>query len=374
MICTEAAEFVSALCDGEIIPSAAAQHIGACAVCQSLLRDYLDLGAELRRTASLEQPAPVPARAWTHPGNPLSAFLQKGRGTMHIPRLAFAAMIAGMVILASTLAVVKVGAHPTGTVVLLTIAGQNGPLADCPLSTLDTKPACDWYGNIGSQHLAYRVRLLSRAGGRIQIVIRTRTYSSGENLSSFTQDTDPATKVKEVWFEPGQPLKVVMPGVGALTLTGEWMDHMPILTGSRGEDISPGPNELRFGSPLLLKDKVVVGDLAGVIGGIYSTDTLDRASAFYIPGQGRFLISLLPMKGAVEARVAFGRISFVDGGHSWELVNGIPVCRADHIWVLHQPDFKRNASGGDGDHVGFGNPKLVQTASGEWVMADGAVN
>ena len=30
MICTEAAEFVSALCDGEIIPLTAAEHIGTC--------------------------------------------------------------------------------------------------------------------------------------------------------------------------------------------------------------------------------------------------------------------------------------------------------------------------------------------------------
>ena len=74
MICIEAAEFVSALCDGEIIPPAAAEHIGACTACQALLRDYLDLGAELRRTASLEQSAPVPARAWTRPSNPLTAF------------------------------------------------------------------------------------------------------------------------------------------------------------------------------------------------------------------------------------------------------------------------------------------------------------
>ncbi len=55
MICTEAAEFVSALCDGEIIPPTAAEHIGTCPACQARLRDYLNLGVELRRTASLEQ-------------------------------------------------------------------------------------------------------------------------------------------------------------------------------------------------------------------------------------------------------------------------------------------------------------------------------
>ncbi len=165
MICTEAAEFVSALCDGEFIPPAAAEHIGTCPACQTRLTGYLAMGVELRRTASLEQPASVPQRTWTRPQNPLTALLQKGWGTMRIPRLAFAAMIAGIVALACTLAVVKVGANSNGTVVLLTTTGSNGALMDCPLSTLDKNQAvCDWYGTIGSQNLAYRVRLLSRDG------------------------------------------------------------------------------------------------------------------------------------------------------------------------------------------------------------------
>ena len=187
MICIEAAEFVSALCDGEIIPPSAAEHIGGCRECQTRLREYLDIGVELRRTASLEQSAMVAARIWTRPRNPLTAFLQKGWGTMRIPRLAFAALVAGIVALVCTLAVVKVGADSNGTVVLLNTRGPDGPLMDCPLSTLDKNQAtCDWYGKTGSQKLAYRVRLLSRDGARILLAIRTRTYTQGENLSSFT--------------------------------------------------------------------------------------------------------------------------------------------------------------------------------------------
>jgi hypothetical protein len=75
------------------------------------------------------------------------------------------------------------------------------------------------------------------------------------------------------------------------------------------------------------------------------------------------------MKGAVEAHVAFSRISFEEGGHSWELVNGIPVCRADHLWVLRQPNFKQNVAG-NAEHVTFGNPKLEQITPGEWVPSD----
>ena len=370
MTCVEAAEFVSALCDGELIPPAAAEHIGSCDHCQARLRDFLALGAELRLAASLEQPAPVTPSNWERSRNPFKSFLQKGWKTMRIPRLAFAAMIAGIVVLGSTLVVIKVGAHSTGTVVLLSTAGPNGPLGDCPLSTHDTKGACDWYGKMGSQNLAYRVRLISREGDRVRLAIRTRTYSRGEDLSSFTQEADPATKVTEVWFEPGEPLKLDVTDVGTLTLTGTWMDHVPILTGLHGQDLSPGLGEVRFASPLLLKDNKLAGDLVGSIGGVFSWDNRDVAGAIYLRDQGRFLFAQVPMKGAVEAHVAMSRITFEEGGHAWVVVNGTPVTREGHLWVLHEADFK--TKGQSGDSATFGTQRLTETATGEWVPAEGA--
>ena len=178
-------------------------------------------------------------------------------------------------------------------------------------------------------------------------------------MGALTRDADPVARLQEVWFEPGESLKVDVPEVGTITLKGEWIDHMPILG-----KLDPGPTELRFGSPLLLKDQRVIGDLSSVLDGMFSQDQQDWAMVFIIPGEGRFLVSLLPMKGAVEAHVDLGRISFEEGGHSWELVNGVPVCRADHVWVLHQPDLK--AMGKKTDHVSCGNVKLVQTEPGVW--------
>lgn len=283
---------------------------------------------------------------------------------MRIPRLAFAALLAGIIALACTLAVVRVGANSNGTVVLLNAVGPDGTLWPCPLSTLDTKPACDWYGHMGPQNLAYRVRLLSRDGNRVLLAIRTRTYTKGDDLSSFTIDADPVTKVTEIWFVPGEQSKIDVANVGTLALTGEWMDHMPILISPRGPDLSPGPGEIRIVSALLLKDKTVAGDLAGLSGAINPTDDPDQALGIYMPGEGRFLLSQLPMSGAIEAYVDLGRVSFVEGGHAWELVAGAPISRANRIWVLHQPDFKMASQ------ATFKNSKLIQTASGQWVPND----
>lgn len=359
MVCNDVAEYISALCDGETIPPAAALHIGSCTDCQARLNDYLAMGVELRRTASLDLTGSVPSRTWSKPQNRLASWWQKGCGTMRIPRLAFAVLIAGIVVLASALAVNKVRANNTGTVVLLSTAGPNGPLSDCAISTLDEQQfPCTWYGRVGSRFLAYRVFFISRNGDRVQLTLYTHTYTAGANPGSPQSE---GGSIKNVWFEPGKPLKSNVPGVGTLTLEGKWMDHMPILG-----TLEPIPNEIRLGRPLLLKDNVVVGDLSHFIGGTFSMDELDSGFGFYIPGQGRFLLSQLPMKGAVEAQVMQGRISFKQGGHSWELLSGVPICRARHIWVLHQPGYK--PEGRNPDTAGCcSTPRLVESEPGVWM-------
>jgi len=359
MICNDAAEYISALCDGQTIPPTAAQHIGTCSDCQARLSDYLAMGVELRRAASLGLADAVPSRVWTKPQNRLATWWQKGWGPVRIPWAAFAGLIAGIVVLASALAVNRARAQNTGTVVLLTAAGPSLPATDCAVSTEGKDQSCYWSWKIGAKPVALKVELPSRDGARVRLAIRTRTYHPGEDMGALTRDADPSARLQEFWFEPGESLKFDVPEVGTLTLKGEWMDHMPQMG-----MLDPGPTELRLGRPLLLKDKRVVGDLSSVIGGILSWDEQDWAMIFDIPGEGRFLISLLPMKGAVEAHVDLGQISFEEGGHSWEFVNGVPVCRADHVWVLHQPklEIMRKKIG----HVGCGNVKLVQTEPGVW--------
>lgn len=359
MVCNDVAEYISALCDGETIPPAAALHIGSCTDCQARLNDYLAMGVELRRTASLELTGSVPSRTWSKPQNRLASWWQKGWETMRIPRLVFAVLIASIAVLVSSLAVNSVRASNTGTVVLLSTKGPNGGLlTDCALSMLDKNQfPCTWYGRVGNQFLAYRVFFVSRDGGRIRLTLYTQTYTAGANLGFPKHE---AGSTKNVWFEPGKPLKFSVPGADTLTLEGEWLDHMPILG-----TLQPIPNEIRLGRPLLLKDNVVVGDLSSFIGGTYGMDELDSALGFYVPGQGRFLLSQLPMKGAVEARVVQGRISFKQGGHSWELLSGVPVCRADLIWVLHQPDFKPKGLNPNAVSC-CSSSKLVQTEPGVW--------
>ena len=99
------------------------------------------MGAELRRAASREIEDNVSPRIWTKPQGTFAIWWQKGWEDMKIPRLAFAVLITAIVVLVSTLAVVKVGAHSDGTVVVLKIAKPEDDPTVCSLSTQDKRHA-----------------------------------------------------------------------------------------------------------------------------------------------------------------------------------------------------------------------------------------
>jgi hypothetical protein len=335
MICDEAAEFVSALCDGEMISREASEHIGVCAPCRARLLEYMEMGAELRRAASLEIEDSVSPRMWTKPRGTFAIWWQKGWGDMKIPRLAFAVLIGVIVALVSTLAVVKVGAHSDGTVVVLKITPPEGDPIVCPLSTQDkTWTTCGSIGVMNGKVVGYQIDLVGREGGRVELAVRTKTF--GSLSGSFALSDVQNEPAKQVFFEPGQMLKLDLAGAGTLTITGEWFDHVPAFIRSSSH-LDPGPGELRMVSPLLLSGQQVLGDMQG---GSAITDKAGWGVVVYMPGEGRFILSLSPMHGAAQADVAFNRISFQDSGRPYTFVNGSPVTRVKHIWVLHEADYK----------------------------------
>ena len=360
MTCKEAAEFVSALYDGETIPRAAAEHVGECEACQARLKSYMEMGAELRRVASLEIPEEAIPRVWDKPQRRLTMWWQKGWQTMRIPRLAFALMVAGIVALGSSLAVVGVRARSEGTVVLLKITHQAGGSKgsnSCPLSTVDRKwITCAGTSRVDGGSVAYEFRLLSKDGNRIQLGLRSKFDPSGSgtySLSAF--DNLPE---RQYWFEPGETLQVDVAGLGPLALTGEWMDHVPVL-GGMNINLDPGPEELRVVSPLLVKDNKVVGDYEGASA---STDnTSGSGVVIYMPGQGRFTVSSSPIAGAVAGRARLNRITFESDGHSYAFLTGAPVTRGEQVWILHDANYKPAGKSAESAFIGSGS--LSQLAS-----------
>jgi hypothetical protein len=138
------------------------------------------------------------------------------------------------------------------------------------------------------------------------------------------------------WFEPGGKLEIAVAGAGPMVVTGELMDHLPTFRGDF-VDLDPKQNELRVVSPLLLRDQRVVVDFKGYTG---LADGMNEGVEIYSPGEGRYVLSLSPLEGAVEGSVFQSRIAFEIDSHQYEFLMAAPVARGETVWVLHQPDFK----------------------------------
>jgi hypothetical protein len=362
MNCAEAAEFVSALCDGEIIPSEAAAHIGGCELCQERLREYSAIGVEMRRVASLETPPQLAPQTWRRSENRLATLWQKGWESMRIPKFAFALLVIAVVALASSLAVSKVGAHSEGNVVFLRIdTGTERPVS-CALSTVDKKnDVCMAMGPLNGMFAEYRIKLLNRDANRVRIDIRSKVWGPAQGLySTGAFDLDNVAG-QEYWFEPGNTLKVDIPEAGTLAITGEWMDHLPVMPFQNNEAIDPGAGELRVSSPLLIRDNAVVGDLEGAMTTLTKPE---GAAQLYFQDQGDFTISSTQMKDSLPADVFINRISFKDKGHTYIIVTAAPVVRGTRVWVLHRAEYKPVAPRSDNSFLG--SVDLHKNDAGEW--------
>jgi hypothetical protein len=231
---------------------------------------------------------------------------------------------------------VEVRAHSNGSVVLLKIAGPERDFPPCALSTEDKKQeSCGGIGWMNGQIVGYQIDLTGRKDGGVELAVRTKNYGSASGTFLLADIRKEPQKV--VFFEPGKTAKLDVVGAGALTVTGEWLDHMPVFLGGSTQDVQVDAEGLRLVSPLLISDKQVLGDFAG---GSASADKAGEGVEVYMPGEGRFLLSLSPMRGAVQGDVVGNRISFEEGGRAYVFVTGSPVSRGEHVWVLHEAGYK----------------------------------
>jgi len=332
MKCDEAAEFVSALSDGETIPREAAQHIGECARCRARLLEYAEMGAELRRVSSLQLAEEEKTPRWQKAQRLAPNWWRKGWSTVRIPRFAFALMLVAIIALASGLTIVKVRAHSQGAVLMLTGETATGRTVRCALSIDDKKlDSCASEQIVTGVPELYGFRIISRNEDGIELGVRAKR---GSNVPSSVNDVDQLPETRH-WFRPGEKLHADVQGGGPMVITGELLDHLPPLLAVSGDQLDPGPGELRFVDPVLLGGKDVLHDFQGVT---VSGAAKDGGIELYAPHDGRYEISLSPLRGAAEGLVNGSRISFELNGRPYEVLTGAPVARAGRVWILHLPN------------------------------------
>src|SRR5207249_1303419 len=139
--------------------------------------------------------------------------------------------------------------------------------------------------------------------------------------------------------------------LGNVEITGEYLDHLPTIGSRPEETLDPQSNEVRIASPVLVRGKEVVFNLAGLSAIGDSRVMKDPAVMIYFPREGRYIISTVPFEGAVQATVEPGQIKFGLDGDDYILLTAMPTTRLEHVWVTHDPQYRlsEHMKGGSDD-------------------------
>jgi len=186
-------------------------------------------------------------------------------------------------------------------------------------------------------------RVVSNNGDQVELAVRAKFTNAVVGTGTYHASLQDLDKVpeKRYWFQPGEKLGIDVPGSGTMVLTGELMDHMPpLFTAENDLQMDPKPGELRIISPLLLRGNEVVHDFEGSAAIESAAIEKGRGVQMYAPGEGLWVLSLSPVKEAVEGRINLNRVSFELSGRSYTFVMAAPVARNEHIWVFHDANYK----------------------------------
>jgi hypothetical protein len=355
MNCEIAEEYVSALCDGQKIPLSAAEHIGQCKKCQLEMNEYAAIGVELRRLASVDEPIQVAQGDWKVLTEKDIHWWQRGLTTMKIPKLAFGVMLMAIVTLSSSLVMVQARAG-SGAGRFLELKYKLPSASEPNICVMRADGSqkdntCDFIDHGREGLLLINTRVIANAEGRAQLGIRAK-YIPGAQDTELHYSEALFNDVPQVLLavEPGKKQEISVANLGVLEAETEYLDHIPPLVYRPQETLDPQAREFRIVAPVLVRDNEVI---ANSDGSSIDTGSPDATLMYYVPGEGRYLVSLVPFDRAVEGRVQFGRVTFFLEGHNYLLLTSMPITVSDHVWVKHESDFKpseRMARASDADN------------------------
>lgn len=182
-------------------------------------------------------------------------------------------------------------------------------------------------------------RFISRDNNRTELGVKA-AYASESTEFKFKEKEDvEAAPEKIISVQSGQEDQIEVPGLGEIQITGQYLDHQPIVWGSVPNEPLPPEGEFAIVDPVLIRGTQVVCDFSANGDSIDDGDP-DAALMIYYPGQGRYLISRVPFNGAVEGGAKMAQIRFSVDGKDYLLMSGMPILRSNHVWVSHEPQYR----------------------------------
>jgi hypothetical protein len=365
MNCQEVQPFVSALHDGQTVSMEAAEHIGDCSTCKERLREYAQMGAELRLLASAgleETPASLPAlparaRRWTHT---LTA-------RVLVPRFALGLGVILIAALSLSLGVTRAQVGGLWFQFEVTSPERNGSWGNEVQAGYRGKPAViSRVGPSGEplEKLAAIINVDDVQHGLVRLSVRARRFEvappAGQGARPTHESVEVGPTFKEMEREmlatttphqyeyiPGQELEIPVEGGGKLLLTGRVLERYANFWVREDYPLEPKADQIVLNEPALVRDNQLL--VKGV--GSASAYGRDPYVAVFVPKEGLFGFLLKPIDGAVEAEAEYGRVRFKIGEHDYLLFAATPVTGGQQprgIWVYYDPNYQPTRAGGIG--------------------------
>jgi hypothetical protein len=331
MTCLDAEVYVSALYDGEKIPSDAAQHIAECGLCHQILKDYSSMGAETRLAAAI-QTAPLPLLRLP----PRKSFWQFSKTAVRVPRFAVAGLLACLAIATITAVALHAQSRPLWFQFAYGLA-QNPQFAYKVAQTGHEEGGGMMgmvNGSMGGAEVRVRIENVSSEDVALRIRAVPATFDVTSTGMTLVPSKVPISLkgVPVTHYKPGDDLCVPIDGGGILYLQGKVFDYQPKI--AFGLPLEPKTGELIVRSPILTADERLVAEFSGASS---STEgARGQAAIFLNTKEGKFTFSLKQFPGAVEGEANWGQISFKIANVKYSLVAAAPITGGDQptkLWV-----------------------------------------
>ena len=374
MTCQDAQPFISPLYDGECVPKEAAEHLASCTACKECLRDYAQMGAELRLLASAdsqEAPAAMPAlppraRRW---GQALTA-------RVLVPRFALGLGVVLVAVLSLSLGVMR--AQVTSLWFQFNVStpeklgswgnevqagGHGGPAfvmtgpQERVVAIIDVDEI--QYGRVRLRVRARRVEVPSAGQEARPIPLSIESTPASDKIVRQMVANTPAQTFDYI---PGQVLEIPVEGGGKLLITGRVLERRANFWIKEDYPLEPKVNQIVFTEAALVRDQELLAKRVGSA----SAGGDDPYVALYIPKEGLFGFLLKPMEGAVPAEAEYGQARFKMDGHDYVLFSATPITGGEQprqIWVYRDANYVPSAADADGNLCSGGNFRSVIKAA-----------
>lgn len=341
MTCLDAERYVSALYDGEPIPSDAARHIAECGSCRLVLNDYSNMGAEMRLAAAI-QTSPLPSL----PPPSRRTLWQFLKASVRVPRFAIASLIGCLLI--ATAAAVALHAQSRPLWFQFAYGLQENPQFDYKVVQAGFEDGGGMIGLLNGSVRGVGVRVRIESISSEDVALRIRAVPSKGMSIGLADVPRSLAGVPITHYKPGDNLSVAMEGGGVIYLQGKVFDHQPKI--AFGLPLEPEADQLFVRSPVLTAEGRLIGQSSG------SNASSPRDGAVILnTKEGKFTFALKQFPGAVEAKANWGQIAFKIADVRYRLVAAAPITGGDQpakLWV------RRDDADGSVEYLGSGSSPL----------------